>query len=140
MSDQLQQLLAELVGDYPMPSGASLPCATSDPEAWMPGPGQRAVEPRRICRQVCEWQAGCLSWAISAAPVIGIWAGYSAREIRRMRRDLGLELADEAGDEAGDEVDVDQLAAAADARARKAAEMRAYRQRRRDRERSGQAS
>lgn len=60
-------------------------CAQVDPDRWFPPNGQNGTRARRICA-TCPVQAECLAYALAVAPEFGIWAGYSARELRAMRR------------------------------------------------------
>jgi hypothetical protein len=75
-------------------------CTTTDPDLWYPekGGGRVALTARTLCggglingKRVpqCPVRAACLSRALDSDDHFthwGIWAGYTAKQIRRMRK------------------------------------------------------
>lgn len=73
-------------------------CRGCDVNTFFPGKGattQRLQEARAICA-VCKVQKECLDYALSISDrnLLGVWAGYTARERRKLRKDLGLSNSD----------------------------------------------
>lgn len=69
-------------------------CRGGDVNTFFPGKGattQRLEEARAIC-SVCKVQKECLDYALSISDrnLLGVWAGYTARERRILRRELGM--------------------------------------------------
>jgi WhiB family redox-sensing transcriptional regulator len=54
-------------------------CATSDPDAWFPGPHDAAAMARRVCA-ACPVQAECLAYALDTGEEHGIWGGLDPAE------------------------------------------------------------
>ena len=54
----------------------SYPCASIDPEAWFPEPGQQALPAKNIC-QSCPHQLPCLRAAVDYRVRDGIWGGIN---------------------------------------------------------------
>jgi WhiB family redox-sensing transcriptional regulator len=69
----------------------SAPCASADPEAWFPEGGEVPRDARQVCF-TCPYRQECLDEAIALGPSHGWWGGKSARQIRRIRIELGLEI------------------------------------------------
>jgi len=61
-------------------------CAQVGGDWWFPEANKKAPEAKAIC-QACPVRAQCLQYALDAGETAGIWAGYSGRQLRRMRRD-----------------------------------------------------
>lgn len=67
----------------------SPPCAGADPDAWhtrSPYPPRYVTE---TCRG-CPFRRDCLADALAWGPEFGVWGGYTARQVRRMRTLLGV--------------------------------------------------
>jgi WhiB family redox-sensing transcriptional regulator len=65
-------------------------CSTADPDLFFPisssGPGLRQVaRAKAICAR-CEIQQACLSYALDAGPVQGVWGGMTEGERRLLAR------------------------------------------------------
>jgi len=63
-------------------------CAQIGTDWWFPddGPGGHSRARRQSVRPICGGcpvRQPCLDWAIRTQPTTGIWAGYTARQIRR---------------------------------------------------------
>lgn len=66
-------------------------CAQISPEPWFPPKGSPAKDAKAICA-ICPVQAECLEFALEAEPAIhvGIWAGYTPRELKALRGLRGI--------------------------------------------------
>jgi WhiB family redox-sensing transcriptional regulator len=68
-------------------SGAA--CSTADPELFFPvsasGPALREVAQAKAICDRCDVQRACLSYALEAGPVEGIWGGTTEEERWRLR-------------------------------------------------------
>jgi WhiB family redox-sensing transcriptional regulator len=76
--------LAEAIREHGEP-----PCATTDPEMYYPPKGMQASVEIRMAKALCEGcpvKTECLTYALSAGEVYGIWGGLTANERSRMRR------------------------------------------------------
>jgi len=65
-------------------------CTTADPELFFPisssGPAQRQVaRAKAICAR-CPIQQECLSYALAAGPIQGVWGGMTEEERRSLAR------------------------------------------------------
>lgn len=58
------------------------PCLDS-PDDWFTADPMRVAIARHLCRERCPHRAACLTEALQAQPSDGVWAGYTAEEIRR---------------------------------------------------------
>lgn len=79
--------IAKEITTGPNLSGAI--CATTDPEVWFPeqGEGSKSQLARKLCQQ-CPVRDLCLERTLDTADALthtGVWAGYTAVKIRRMR-------------------------------------------------------
>jgi hypothetical protein len=93
LGDMITELLAG-------PDLAGAACTMTDPDAWFPEKGDSVASraTKAICKggvyrgrriPPCPVRAACLSRALDAPDVIthwGMWAGYTAPKIRRMRK------------------------------------------------------
>lgn len=65
-------------------------CAQKDPEVWFPERGGGWLgsmnQAKRTCAK-CPVRQPCLEYAIDLQPDYGIWAGYSARHLKEMKRE-----------------------------------------------------
>lgn len=60
------------------------PCE-DNPELWFAQETNHRAAARTICRTSCDLREACYRLAIQhPRPEYGIWAGYSANELRRM--------------------------------------------------------
>jgi WhiB family transcriptional regulator, redox-sensing transcriptional regulator len=81
-------------------------CATADPELFFPisysGPALRQVmKAKAICAR-CQIQQECLSYALDAGSIQGVWGGMTEEERRRLlRRKRRAGVQSLAGPEAG---------------------------------------
>jgi WhiB family redox-sensing transcriptional regulator len=65
------------------------PCATTDPEMYFPPKGLQASIEIRMAKTLCEGcpvKAECLTYALTAGEIYGIWGGTTANERSRMKR------------------------------------------------------
>jgi hypothetical protein len=100
-SEQTARALRHVIADLLAgPDLAGAACTTTDPDAWFPeqGDGASSRAAKTICKggvyhgrriPPCPVRAACLSRALDAPDVIthwGMWAGYTAPKIRRMRK------------------------------------------------------
>lgn len=69
-----------------MPWAAQGKCRDADPDLFHPEKGESVEPAKAICRR-CPVQAECLQWAIDHEEKFGVWAGTSAVERRKMRRE-----------------------------------------------------
>ncbi len=58
-------------------------CAETDPEAFFPDVRDKGLEAKRICAS-CPVQRQCLDAALANGETDGIWAGYTARELKAL--------------------------------------------------------
>lgn len=80
--------LREYVGDRNWRSAAA--CLVVDPELFFPpergvSSAYEEAAAKAVCHG-CPVQAECLAWAIWAGVTDGVWGGYTAAELRRVRR------------------------------------------------------
>ena len=76
--------LAEAIREHGEP-----PCATTDPELYYPPKGLQASVEIRMAKMLCERcpvKSECLTYAVTAGEIYGIWGGLTANERSRMRR------------------------------------------------------
>ncbi|HEY2644060.1 MAG TPA: WhiB family transcriptional regulator [Galbitalea sp.] len=73
--------------DLPKPPEWTLDalCAQTDPEAFFPEKGGTTKDAKRVCAK-CDVREQCLQYALANDVQYGVWGGYSAIELRRMRR------------------------------------------------------
>ena len=68
-------------------------CAEVGGDEWYPeGMGSKSAAAKSVCRR-CDVRADCLRYALDNEEQYGIWAGYTDRELRRIRMD-DVERAD----------------------------------------------
>lgn len=77
-------------------------CRGEDTEIFFPARGETTRPARSVC-ELCPVRAPCLEHGLYEK--FGIWGGKSERERRRMRRLLGIRLADADDDPTEDEDD-----------------------------------
>lgn len=71
-------------------------CGQIDPDTWFPERGEpgKSKFARKTCIEDCEVRAECFQYAINDPTIqFGIWGGFSANELRKMRRERGLDGA-----------------------------------------------
>lgn len=63
-------------------------CAQTDADAWFPDHGDKptAERAKTICREACPVREQCLEYALRTEQQVGIWAGYSAKSLLRLRK------------------------------------------------------
>ncbi|NRQ34303.1 WhiB family transcriptional regulator [Nonomuraea sp. NN258] len=61
------------------------PDVETDEERWA-----REATAKAICQTRCPARAACLSYALAFDPEAGVWAGYTAEELREVRPFLSL--------------------------------------------------
>lgn len=86
MSDMISTTL------LPEPWMRSSTCGEIGGDAWFPEPGDgdNAAKAKRVCREVCPVAAECLEFALRTGQQEGIWAGYAAKSLKRIRRERNL--------------------------------------------------
>jgi len=67
---------------------ANAACATTNPDAWFPESGESPRPAIRICTS-CEVRTQCLQYALDNGEYWGTWGGLTARELRKLRHELG---------------------------------------------------
>lgn len=61
-------------------------CGQTDPEAFFPEKGGNpGGDAKRICA-LCGVQPECLEYALTTGQDEGVWGGFTAHELKRMRR------------------------------------------------------
>jgi Transcription factor WhiB len=91
------------VGRLPVTPGwaESALCAQTDPDAWFPDKGDSTKAVKRTCAR-CEVRLDCLHDALNTGETeFGVRAGYSARELHRMRMEARRPLDDDLDGPAG---------------------------------------
>jgi WhiB family redox-sensing transcriptional regulator len=69
-------------------SGERAACRDVDPEVFFPAQGESGDQARAVCRP-CPLRAACGAWALGQTDeLVGVWGGLSARERRRLKREL----------------------------------------------------
>jgi WhiB family transcriptional regulator, redox-sensing transcriptional regulator len=86
-SERARAVLARAISVGPDLTGAL--CTQTDPEVWFPeqGEGSKSQLARKLCQQ-CPVRDLCLDRTLNTADALthtGVWAGYTAVKIRRMR-------------------------------------------------------
>lgn len=73
----------------PEPWTQQAACATSAPDAWFPESKDESTarEAKRICRDSCPVRAECLEFALRTKQSSGIWGGYVAKSLQRLRKE-----------------------------------------------------
>ena len=62
-------------------------CASASPESWFPeGSGTRPTQARAICA-TCPVRSTASNTRSTTAKTKGLWAGFTGRELRRIRHD-----------------------------------------------------
>jgi WhiB family transcriptional regulator, redox-sensing transcriptional regulator len=77
--------LAELYGRPAWHSAAA--CRGRPPELWFGGRGEVDYRPARAICARCPVRGPCLEWALTENETIGLWAGTTPRQRRRLRRE-----------------------------------------------------
>jgi len=67
-------------------------CRLMDTELWFPTTGEAAPAARAACER-CPVAGACLAWALDHERH-GCWAGTTAEERTRLRREYGIKLDD----------------------------------------------
>lgn len=65
-------------------------CAQISPEPWFPPKGSQALDAKAVCA-TCPVQEQCLEFALNDPTIhVGIWAGRTPRELKRLRGLRGI--------------------------------------------------
>lgn len=67
-------------------------CVGIDPDLFFPERGESTIEAKRVC-MTCEVRPQCESYGVRNE-CYGTWGGRSARNLKDIRRALGLNLGD----------------------------------------------
>lgn len=91
MADVVEELVDELGSTARFARAA---CAGMPTDLWFPLRNQRhqLAKAKGVCSG-CPSRVECLTWALAAGEVHGVWGGLSERERRPLRRAAGLVAA-----------------------------------------------
>ncbi|MEV0388744.1 WhiB family transcriptional regulator [Nonomuraea sp. NPDC050643] len=84
-ADEITDLLDDLINANPACDSTKAvlftgPDIETDEERWL-----REATAKAICQARCPARAACLSYAMALDPEEGVWAGYTAEELRDVR-------------------------------------------------------
>ncbi|MEU1723871.1 WhiB family transcriptional regulator [Nonomuraea sp. NPDC005692] len=90
--DDLTDFLDDLINAKPVCDSTQAvlftgPDIETDEERWV-----REATAKAICQTRCPARAACLSYAMALDPEEGVWAGYTAEELRDLRSLLAFLL------------------------------------------------
>ncbi|WP_424213566.1 WhiB family transcriptional regulator [Streptomyces sp. BI20] len=71
-------------------------CAQTDPDLWFSDEPAERNAARWLCKDYCPVRALCLEAALGQDTRHGIWAGYSVRQLRTLRKARAADLPDAA--------------------------------------------
>ncbi|OJX72811.1 WhiB family transcriptional regulator [Leifsonia sp. 71-9] len=87
-ADMFDLIAVTLTDETALDWMADAACATTNPDAWFPESGESPRPTIRICTS-CEVRTQCLQYAIDNGEYWGTWGGLTARELRKLRHQLG---------------------------------------------------
>ena len=61
-------------------------CSQVDPELFFPEKGGATKPAKKICRESCDLEQDCLSWALEKGERHGVWGGKSESERRKLAK------------------------------------------------------
>ncbi|SDM36774.1 Transcription factor WhiB [Nonomuraea maritima] len=85
LDDSVTDLLDDLINAEPVCDSSQAvlftgPDVETDEERWT-----REATAKAICQARCPARAACLAYALALDPEEGVWAGYTAEELREVR-------------------------------------------------------